>query len=144
MFNAYTSSVFGASDATLKGALKNPNLFSEAVILESINRMPLHKIREFVKSPEAKQMLEGGVISQDSMDELCDKANSPYVDTTVCHMAKEAGDPIWDELVAVRMQERRLMNMLREKYLDKAKPVADNVESDIIDKKVTPYFKQEM
>ena len=144
MFNTYTSSVFGGSQATLKGALKNPNLFTEAVVFESINRMPLHKIKEFVKSPEARQMLEANVISQESMDKLTAKAECSYLDTTVCHMAKEAGDPMWDELVALRMQERRLMNALKEKYMDQAKSVADNVESDIIDHKVTPYFKQEM
>ena len=135
------SAVFGGPNAVLEGALKNPNQFREAVIYESINSLSENKIKEFVESDEAKHMIEEGYITDDTVDQLRQNGGKKCLKMTVCHMAKEAGDPLWDELVACRVQERRIMNDLMAKYADKATPVADNVEGDFINKCVPEYFR---
>ena len=140
-FDYKESAVFGKPNAVLEGALKNPNQFREAVIYESINSLSENKINEFVKSDEAKHMIQEGYITDDTVDRLRHNGCKKHLKMTVCHMAKEAGDPLWDELVACRVQERRIMNELMEKYANKATPIADNIEGDFINKCVPEYFR---
>ena len=141
--NPVTSRVFGGANITMESTLKNPNQFKEAVIYESLNSLPAKKINEFVHSEEARMMLNEGIISQDILDRLV--ANSEHegnvLKTTVCHMAKENGDPIWDEFVKARIQERRLLNELIEKYGKDAKVIADNAEKDIVKACIPEYFR---
>ena len=142
--NIASSKVFGGADIKMESTLKNPNQFKEAVIYESLNSLPTKKINEFVHSEEAKTMLNEGIISQDVLDRLVansDHHNCKVLKTTVCHMAKENGDPIWDEFVKARIQERRLLNDLIEKYGKDAKVIADSAEKDIVKACIPEYFR---
>lgn len=136
------SQVFGSADVKLEATLKNPNQFREAIIFEAINNLPTSKVKEFIGSEEAKVMLSEGMITQDMLERLAAEHDSGVLKTTVCHMAKEEDDPIWDEFVQCRMQERRLMNELLEKYGEKAKDVVDNVNKTVIEACIPAYFRQ--
>lgn len=140
--NPINSAVFGSGDMKLESALKNPNQFRDAVIFESLSSLPTKKINEFVNSEEAKTMINEGLISQDVLERLVNTSDKNILKTTVCHMAKENGDPIWDEFVKARIQERRIMNDLLEKYGKDAKLIADNAEKEIINASIPEYFRK--
>ena len=139
----FESKVFGSSNVKMENTLKNPNQYKEAIIFESLNNLSVEKRREFINSAEAKTMIESGVISQDTVDRLreCDTDCITFK-TTVCHMAKEESDPLWDELVECRIKERRLINELIEKYGEKAKTVSDKVEKEIVEASIPEYFRK--
>lgn len=139
---AADSSVFGAADIKLESALKNPNQFREAVIFETLNGLPSAKRKEFIKSNEAKTMLTEGLITKDMLDRLASESDNSVLKTTVCHMAKENGDPIWDEFVRCRIEERRIMNELIAKYGEDAKPIADNADKDFVEACIPEYFRK--
>lgn len=134
-------SIFGGTDVVLEATLKNPNQFKQAVVFESLSTLPTQKINEFVKSDEAKYMLNEGSITPEGLEELANKHNNGLLKTTVCHMAKENGDPLWDELVRARIEERRIMNDLINKYVTEADPVVSATQSEIIDKCIPEYFR---
>ena len=136
--NIQTSSVFGAGSVKMEAALKNPNQFREAVAIEIISGLPKSKIREFATSTEAKTMVESGIISQDAIDMLVDSQKNRISMAAVCQMAKEAEDPDWDELVRLRIEERRILNNLVAKYGSKADEIASNIQKDI--NKTIPKF----
>ena len=136
------SSVFGSADAKLESTLKNPNQFREAVLFEALNSLSASKRKEFVKSNEARTMLTEGLITKDMLDRLADESDNGVLKTTVCHMAKENGDPAWDELVRHRIEERRIMNDLIAKYSEKAKPIADNADKDFVESCIPEYFRK--
>ena len=135
------NALFGGNDAVIEGALKNPNQFRDAVLFESLNSLPTAKKKEFVNSKEAKTMLQEGLISTEVLERLSAEADNGVLKTTVCHMAKENGDPAWDELVKHRMEERRLLNDLIEKYGDKAKVIADNADKEFVEAYIPEYFR---
>lgn len=135
------NALFGGNDAVIEGALKNPNQFRDAVLFESLNSLPTAKKKEFVNSKEAKTMLQEGLISTEVLERLSAEADNGVLKTTVCHMAKENGDPEWDELVKHRMEERRLLNDLIEKYGDKAKVIADNADKEFVEAYIPEYFR---
>lgn len=139
--NIQTSSVFGAGSVKMEAALKNPNQFREAVAIEIISGLPKSKIREFATSTEAKTMVESGIISQDAIDMLVDSQKNRISMAAVCQMAKEAEDPDWDELVRLRIEERRILNNLVAKYGSKAGEIASNIQKDI-NKTIPSYFRQ--
>lgn len=141
LLDTVTSRVFGSSDAIMESALKNPNQFREAVLFEALSAMPEKKIKEFVKSPEAKTMINEGMITQETLERLANEHKAGLIATTVCHMAKENGDPLWDEFVAARIQERRLMNDLLAKYGEQAKPVAADADKKIVESCIPEYFR---
>ena len=138
-----SSKVFGPREVKMENTLKNPNQYKEAIIFETLNNLSAEKRREFINSPEAKAMIESGVISQDTVERLeeCD-TNCITLKTTVCHMAKEDNDPLWDELVECRIKERRLINELIEKYGEKAKSISDKVEKEVVESSIPMYFRK--
>lgn len=143
MIYNYESKVFGAASVTIESSLKNPNQFREAVILETIRSLPEEKRKEFLKSEEAKLMLSEGFISDDGMENLnsCDEMDNIHK-MAVCHVAKESEDPLWDELMRARMEERRIFNALIEKYGAEAKTFAENANKDFVNKYVPEYFRK--
>lgn len=142
IFDTRSSSVFGGSEMQMESTLKNPNQYKEAVIECAISSLPRKKINEFVNSKEAKAMINEGLISQDCLDRLASENDEGrLIKTTVCHMAKENGDPAWDEFVRCRIEERRLMNDMLEKYGDNVKPEIVKVEKEIIESSIPEYFR---
>ena len=135
------SKVFGENDAKLEGVVfKNPNQFREAVIFEALNSLPESKIKEFVVSEEAETMMSTGIISQDAIERLTNSKDNDILCTTICHMAKEDGDPLWDELVKARMEERRVMNELIAKYQESAAPYAEKAKEEFVESFIPKYF----
>lgn len=141
IYDTQVSSVFGGSSAHIESTLKNPNQYKEAVIESALSSLPKKKLNEFVNSKEAKMMLNEGIISQDCLDRLACENDNGLVKTTVCHLAKENGDPVWDEFVRCRIKERRLMNELLSKYGDEAKPVVVKVEKEVLEASIPEYFR---
>lgn len=139
--NSIQSNVFGNGNGVIESVLKNPNQYRDAVLYESLASLTQSKLNEFVDSDEAKMMIDKELISQDTLERLANEHKNSLVDTTVCHMAKENGDPMWDELVKLRIEERRVMNELIDKYSDQAKPVVDNAQTDFIEACIPEYFR---
>lgn len=139
--SSVSSSIFGGEDIVIEGALKNPNQYRDAVLFESLNSLPTEKKKEFINSKEAKMMVNEGMISTEVLERLSAEADTGILRTTVCHMAKENGDPAWDELVKHRIEERRLLNDLIEKYSDKAKVIADNANKEFVEAYIPEYFR---
>lgn len=128
-------------DMVMESSLKNPNQLRDAVIYESLSSLPTKKIKEFVNSKEAKVMLKEELISQEVLERLVDEKDTGCLKTTVCHMAKENGDPLWDELVKHRIEERRLLNDLLAKYGENAKEAADIANKEFVESKIPEYFR---
>lgn len=137
-----SNSIFGGSDVKIESALKNPNQFREAVVYETLSNLPTSKVKEFVGSKEAKMMLSEGIITYDALERLAAEKDTGVLKTTVCHMAKENGDPLWDEFVRCRIEERRLLNELISKYSESAKPIADNAQKDFVESCIPEYFRK--
>lgn len=138
------SMVFGSGEAVMEATLlKNPNQLREAVVFERLSNLPRAKRAEFIRSREAKIMVENDIISQDSLDRLASDLNNTTMNTAVCHMAKEENNPLWDELVRCRMEERRLMNELILQYGEKVdkSPAIKNIEAEFINKSIPEYFR---
>lgn len=141
--NSISESLFGGRDVVMEGNLKNPNQYRDAVLFESLNSLPTNKKKEFIRSNEAKTMLREGLITTEVLERLADEANTGVLKTTVCHMAKENGDPEWDALLKHRIEERRIMNDLIEKYKDKAEVIANNADKEFIEAFIPKYFRSE-
>ena len=140
---SYLESVVFDEAAELKVVLKNPNQFREAVIYEHLSHMDPSKIKSFINSREAKAMIEAGTITYDTLDRLQHKANcnDTAINTAVCHVAKENDDDLWDQLIAARAEERRIMNELLDKYRNEVETVATNARTEIIDKCIPASFR---
>lgn len=127
----YTSQLFDES-TSLPGVLKNPNQFKEAVIYEHLSHLEPAKLKVFVNSAEAKAMVESGAITYDTLDRLAHHGKGKILKTAVCHVAKENNDELFDELIKLRAEERRVMNELIAKYRDEIGDVADKATDEII------------
>ena len=141
------SRVFGEATAVMEGTLKNPNQYRDAVLYESLRLLPDKKIREFIESEEAKVMIDKGYMSPEVVDRLHNEHDEHHsfhpcvFKTAVCHLAKENDDPMWDQLVELRSQERRLLNSMIEKYKDQAEAAAQSAQKDIVESFIPDYFR---
>ena len=106
-------SILFGEDAKMapKSIFKDTRPLQEAFVFTELSHMPKQKLREFMKGPECKYLVENDIISGETLERL---ANEEYEDKAmelvVCHMAKENDDDRWNELVRHRAEERRLMN----------------------------------
>lgn len=142
MLDPKVDSVFGGSNIQMEGAaLNNPNEFKDAVIYSSISELPSDKKKEFIKSKEAKAMIDNGIMSVEVLEKLAEDSDNGVFKTAVCHMAKENGDPVWDEFIKARIQERRLLNELISKYGEDAKNVANRADKEIVEACIPEYFR---
>lgn len=136
--------LFDFGSAKMKSTLKNPNELREAFVYNELSQLPKSKIKEFIRSKEAKVMTEEGIISLDMIEKLSKEAGfGSELEIAVCQLAKESDDPQWQELVSARIEERRLLNDLFTKYGDKAEGLAENAKTDFIKKCVPKYFQAE-
>lgn len=143
-FTPQYSEVFGSTDAVMENTLKNPNLYQQALVMESLMNLPEAKRKEFIHSNEARSMLEGGILTHDMLEKLAaeSKEDDDTFFTTIFHMAKEADDPLWSEFVAHRIEERRIMNDMIAKYGKEARPVADTAHEKYVESVVPEYFRK--
>lgn len=138
-------SIFGGPSVKMEGTLKNPHQFRDAILFEHLSSLPTEKIKEFVSSQEAKFMLSKGHISPDVIDRLNEhvaKGNNNAFKLTVCHMAKESNDPLWEQLVACRLQERNIMNAIVEKYAEEADPISKTAHQAFVESCIPEYFRK--
>lgn len=133
-----SQSVF--DEGFIDSTLKNPNLFTEAVIFDEISRRSASDIKNFCRSNEAKMMIEAGVISQGTIERLDAHTDDHCKDISVCHIASENEDPLWQELIMARREERRIMNELLNKYGNNAEEIGSQVRKEIIEKKIPTKF----
>ena len=139
---AFKESVLGGTDVVMENTLRDPNQYREAVLFEALASMPAKRIHEFVISPEAKMMVTEGILKQETIDRLASHHNDKILNTTILQLAKEADDPLWKQLVASRIAERRVMNELLDKYGDQAHTVADNAYENFVAPNLPKYFDQ--
>lgn len=141
------NSVFGGTNVVLESQLRNPQASKQAIIYEALTHLSVDKLREFVGSDEAKVMLKKEVLTPEGLERLKDDHCHHHghhhgcpegcSDMACCVVAKENNDPLWDELVQARMQERRIMNDLMTKYGELGK----NMATDFINKNIPEYFR---
>lgn len=116
------SMVFGEGVVTPHGAFKDIKPLQEAFVYNELSHLPKDKLRDFMKGPECKYLVEEDIISADTLEKLAsDEYQDKAEELVCCHMAKEVGDDRWDELVRHRAEERRLMNELIQTYGEAAK-----------------------
>ena len=142
MHVSYSSMVFDES-AQIKTVLKNPNQFREAVIYDHISHLDRPTVSKFIRSPEAKAMIEAGTITYDTLDRLARVAGhkDKSLNMAICHHAKEEGDELWDELVKAKAEERRIMNELLDKYRSEVEPLAFNAYNEIIESCIPSEYR---
>ena len=136
--------IFGEGVITPHGAFKDTKPLQEAFVYNELSHLPKEKLKEFVKGPECKYLIENDIISTDTLEKL---VNDEYQDKAeeliCCHMAKEVGDDRWDELVRHRAEERRIMNDLIQTYGEAAKPYVENYRKDFVYKCVPKGYRAE-
>ena len=138
-------SIFGGPSVKMEGTLKNPHQFRDAILFEHLSSLPTEKIKEFVSSQEAKFMLSKGHISPDVIDRLNEhvaNGNNNAFKLTVCHIAKESNDPLWEQLVACRLHERNIMNAIVEKYAEEADPISKTAHQAFVESCIPEYFRK--
>lgn len=128
-------SILFGEDAKMapKSIFKDTRPLQEAFVFTELSHMPKQKLREFMKGPECKYLVENDIISGETLERL---ANEEYEDKAmelvVCHMAKENDDDRWNELVRHRAEERRLMNELIGEYGDNARTYAEQYRENFV------------
>ena len=128
-------SILFSEDAVMapKSIFKDTRPLQEAFVFAELSQLPKQKLREFMKGPECKYLIENDIISGDTLERL---ANEEYEDKAmelvVCHMAKENDDDRWNELVRHRAEERRLMNELIGEYGDNARTYAEQYRENFV------------
>lgn len=127
----------------IQGSLKNPNELKEAFIVEHFKHKPKAEIEKFIKSEEAKYMVEASMIDQDMLERLAAEINynDRDVQLTVCHMAKENDDPRVQELFAIRAKERKLLDELIEDYGALASGKVGIYKEEFINKGLPKIFR---
>lgn len=125
----------------IDSTLKNPNLFTEAMIFAEMSTRPTKVIESFCNSGEAKDMVNCGILTHDTLQRLAAQAKTDRCrDVAACHLAKEADDPLWNELIDARRKEREIMNELIMKYGNPATDVSNKIRDEIISKKIPTRF----
>ena len=128
-------SILFGEDAKMapKSIFKDTRPLQEAFVFTELSHMPKQKLKEFMKGPECKYLVENDIISGETLERL---ANEEYEDKAmelvVCHMAKENDDDRWNELVRHRAEERRLMNELIGEYGDNARTYAEQYRENFV------------
>ncbi len=136
------SSIFGNKNDTMRGKLKNPNALRESYLYEYLTARGKDTIEKFVKSPEASVMKEEGMITDELIERLsAAKNNNKNLEMTVLHIAKAEDDPMFDRLVALRAQERDLMNELINKYQESAVELTDKYVDKFLNQELPNEFK---
>ena len=127
------SMVFGEGVVTPHGAFKDIKPLQEAFVYNELSHLPKDKLRDFMKGPECKYLVEEDIISADTLEKLAsDEYQDKAEELVYCHMAKEVGDDRWDELVRHRAEERRLMNELIQTYGEAAKPYVAQYKENFV------------
>ena len=142
IYKANESGVFSENtDIRDNLKLKDIKPLREAFVINELSHLPQKKLQEFVKSKEAKTMLEMEIISPEALEQLSkDAYKDKAAEFMCCHMAKETGDDRWDELVSLRAKERAIMNSLIRDYMADAKPYCQNYRKDFVVKNVPKEF----
>lgn len=138
-------SVFAEStvlDDTIK--LKDPKPFREAFVLQELGqRINPNKLQEYAKSEHAKTLIEADIISPDALNTL---ASGAYSDKSkelmVCHMAQEVGDDRFESLVALRAEERRLLDDMMRDYGEPAGKACGTYCSDFVNRYVPTEYQK--
>lgn len=111
--------------ASINEELKNPNELLEAYIADELKFAPEEALKEFVNSPEAEAMIEAGIITRKTLVRLSKNDDlSRRTTMAAFQLAKEADDPLWNQLVKNRVRERELIAKITQKYSSRATKAA--------------------
>ena len=138
------NTIFGESTTPLasKGALKNPNMYRESIIYDTVSRLPKSKIDEFCTSQEAKIMVNEGYLSQESLERLAKEHGIPsIVKTLACHIAREENDELFQTLLMANREAHMCLDRILDKYGMDAAEMAKKYGDDL-DKIIPDYFKK--
>lgn len=105
--------------------LKNPNELLEAYIADELSFCSESQLEEFMNSSECKAMEEAGLISRKTLIRLSKNDDlSRRTKMAAFQLAKEANDPLWNQLVKVQMKRRDLISKIMTKYSSRATKAA--------------------
>lgn len=113
----------------------------EAYIYDELSMLSDDQKQAFVESDEAKAMVEGGILNKKTLVRLTKKDDLSRRSTMAAfQLAKEADDPLWQQLVKNRIKERELIAKIESKYASKAEKSAKIGQKEYLSKKMPLAF----
>lgn len=123
------------NDNQMDEQLQDVDLLNEAMIyLElSSNLITAQEIDEYIRSKEAKTLLETGAITKKTLVRLTKNDDlTRRITMASFQLAKENDDPLWNKLAINRMKERDLISKIVAKYGSKGTRAAKNGQKDYL------------
>ena len=119
------------SSSTMEGTLKNENELLEQYIYDEVSMLDDEGKKAFIESAECKVLQEKGLISRKTLVRLSKNDDlTRRTKMATFQLAKERKDPLWAQLVKVRIKERMLINKIFQKYQSKGGIVAKKGQRD--------------
>lgn len=133
--------VFSPNTMITEQELTNPSELLESYIYDELSRLSDNKREEFVKSEQAKVMVEAGLISRKTLVRLSKEDDlSRRLKMASLQLAKDSDDVLYDQLTKVRVKERELLDKITNKYTNKATRVAKIGQKDYLKNKMPVAF----
>lgn len=133
----FSTNNYVSQEGSFNEDLKNPNELLEAYIADELRFAPEEKLQEFVNSPEAAAMMEAGIITRKTLVRLSKNDDlSRRTTMAAFQLAKEADDPLWNQLVKNRVREKELISKIEQKYSSRATKAARIGQKEYLKKKM--------
>lgn len=117
------------------------NACTEMYIVDEVSHLTDEQIQEFCNSPEAEALVEAGKLRRKTLVRLSKKDDMSRRKTMAAfQLARDKKDPLWAKLVKNRVQERKLIGQIEQKYGTKAERVAKLGQRDYLKNQMTPSF----
>lgn len=109
----------------------------ETMLIDLISQMNDEQRKVYMESDEFQNLLEAGIAGRRAVVRLSKQADlSRRMNLASIQMAKEKGDSDWEALRKNRINERRLLNRIYQKYGNKVRRDAIQAQKNLI--KLTP------
>lgn len=130
-----------AKGLVLEQELKNPNELMESLIYDELSMLSEQTIQKFVKSDEAKAMVESGLIGRKTLVRLSKRDDLERRIGMACiQMAKENDDILYDQLIKNRIKEKEILDKINAKYTPRASRLAIVGQRDFLKQKLPISF----
>lgn len=105
----------------------------ETMLIDLISQMSDDQRRVYMESDEFQNLLEAGIAGRRSVVRLSRQDDlSRRVNLASIQMAKEKGDSDWEALRRNRMNERRLLDRIYQKYGNKVRRDAIQAQKNLV------------
>lgn len=125
--------------------LRDNNALVEMMLVDDISRLDSDVVKEFCESPEAEALVEANVLRKPTLVRLGKKDDAKRRKKLAAfQLAKENKDPNWTKLCKNRVQEKKLINAIMQRWGQKAEREAKVAQQKYIKTagKTTANFKK--